>query len=179
MPSLGVNAAVIQNGKILLTKRPDFEVWCLPGGSVEAGESLAEAALRETLEETGFQVCLTGLVGIYSRNGWLEDGLHVPVFAAEIVGGELHCQAGEVLEAGFFGPDELPADMLVGHRQRSLDALQGVRGTIWMFDTEWDFPPGITRKEIYARCQASGLPPAEYYHRFVGKSGKRGAVREV
>jgi hypothetical protein len=48
MPGIAVNVAVIQEGKVLLTKREDFEVWCLPSGGVEDGESLAEAALRET-----------------------------------------------------------------------------------------------------------------------------------
>jgi ADP-ribose pyrophosphatase YjhB (NUDIX family) len=53
MPSLGVNIAVIQDGQILLTQREDFEVWCLPGGEVDACESIAQAAVREALEETG------------------------------------------------------------------------------------------------------------------------------
>ena len=42
MPILGVNIAIIQDGKVLLTKRRDFEVWCLPGGEVDAGETLAQ-----------------------------------------------------------------------------------------------------------------------------------------
>jgi len=53
MPALGINVAVISEDRILLTKRDDFEVWCLPSGGVEEGESLAEAAVRETKEETG------------------------------------------------------------------------------------------------------------------------------
>ena len=44
MPILGVNVAIFQEGKVLLTKRVDFEVWCLPGGEVDEGESLAQAA---------------------------------------------------------------------------------------------------------------------------------------
>lgn len=44
---VGVNVAVIHNGQLLLTKREDFEVWCMPGGHVDAGESVAQAALRE------------------------------------------------------------------------------------------------------------------------------------
>ena len=65
MPTLGVNIAIIPDDKILLTERTDFEVWCLPGGEVEPGESLAQAALRETREETGLEVELTRLVGVY------------------------------------------------------------------------------------------------------------------
>ena len=55
MPGLAVIVAVIDNNKILLTKREDFEVWCLPGGGVEDGESLAEAGIREAKEETAEQ----------------------------------------------------------------------------------------------------------------------------
>ncbi len=42
MPDFGVGIAIIQESKILLTLREDFEVWCLPGGAVETGESLAQ-----------------------------------------------------------------------------------------------------------------------------------------
>jgi 8-oxo-dGTP pyrophosphatase MutT (NUDIX family) len=72
MPGLAVIVAVIDDGKVLLTKREDFEVWCLPGGGVEDGESMAEAAIRETWEEAGIQVELTRLVGVYSRLGDVE-----------------------------------------------------------------------------------------------------------
>jgi ADP-ribose pyrophosphatase YjhB (NUDIX family) len=41
MPNFGVGIAILSGDKVLLTKREDFEVWCLPGGSVEVGESLA------------------------------------------------------------------------------------------------------------------------------------------
>ncbi len=92
MPGLGVNVAIVREDHILLTLRPDFEVWCLPGGSVEADESLAQAAIREAREEVGYEIQLTRLVGLYSRNGWLTHGLHVAVFAAEIAGGELVVQ---------------------------------------------------------------------------------------
>ncbi len=62
---LGVTVAVIDEDRILLTKREDFEVWCLPGGGVDPGESVAQAAIREAREETGLEVQLTRLVGIY------------------------------------------------------------------------------------------------------------------
>ncbi len=179
MPHLGVNTAIIQNNQILLTLRPDFEVWCLPGGGVDGNESLAEAAMRETREETGLEVRLTRLVGLYSRSNWLGDGLHVPVFAAEIVGGALKRQESEVLELRFFSRDELPEAMLLGHRQRALDALDGVSGAVWMFDTEWPFEKGLTRTELYDLCNRSGLPRAEFYERYVGRLKEGGERREI
>lgn len=181
MPSLGVNTAIIQDGKILLTRRTDFNVWCLPGGSLEPDESLAEASQRETLEEVGLEVHLTGLVGLYSRPGWIDGGLHIVVFSAKVVRGELKLQVSEVAEARFFPRVELPQDeyFLHGHRRRALDALDGVRGAVWFQDAEWPHPANITRQRLYQLCAESGLPSDEYYRRYVGKSGPRGDVLEV
>lgn len=179
MPGLGVNTAIVQHNRILLTLRPDWEVWCLPGGSVEADESLAQAAVRETREEVGLDVRLTRLVGLYSRNGWLSEGLHVAVFAADVTGGELSFQEGEVLEARWFAAHELPEAMLLGHAQRALDALAGVSGAVWYHDSDWQLPPGLTRQELYDQCAQSGLSKAEYYRLYVGKPGLGGSRREV
>jgi len=49
---IGVNIAIIQDNSLLLTQREDFEVWYLPGGVVEPGETLAQAAMRKAKEET-------------------------------------------------------------------------------------------------------------------------------
>src|SRR5512132_2124452 len=97
MTNLAVNVAVIHNGKILLTKREDFETWILPSGGVEAGESFAQAAIRETKEETGLDVELTRLVGIYSRVGNVSPGYMI-LFAAKPIDGEIKCQPSETIE---------------------------------------------------------------------------------
>jgi 8-oxo-dGTP diphosphatase len=169
MPILGVNVAIIQNGKVLLTKRRDFEVWCLPGGEVNAGETLAQAAIREAREEVGLSVQLERLVGIHSRPQWLSHGSHVVVFAAKIIAGGLSIQPEEVLEARFFTKAELPKEMLLGHLQQIQDALQGVWGAVWVHESEWDFEPGLTREKLYQLRDQSGLTPAEFYLRQVGK----------
>ena len=179
MPGLGVNAAIIRDNRILLTLRRDFEVWCLPGGTVEPDESLAQAAIREAREEVGYQIHLTRLVGLYSRNGWITHGLHVAVFAAEIDGGELAIQEEEVIEARWFARHELPGAMLYCHSQRALDALAGVSGAVWYHDSEWAFPPDLTRQELYEQCTRSGLSKAEFYLRDVGKAGPAGSNREL
>jgi len=165
-PDLGANMAVIQDGKILLTLRTDYHVWCLPGGGMEPGESLAQTAWRETREETGLEVCPQRLVGIYSEPRWFYRGLHVLVFAGSISGGTLRPQAEEVLEGRFVGPDELPDDLMFGHRQRVLDAFAGIGGSLaWTQHAGWPFPPEMTRQQIYARRDQSGLARREFYWR--------------
>ncbi len=98
---------------------------------MDPGESAEETCVREALEETGLQVRVTKLVGIYtSPNIMVEyaDGGRVqPVsfsFEAEIIGGELSL-SDETTEYGYFSVDELDkVDLLEHHRQRIEDAMQ-------------------------------------------------------
>jgi ADP-ribose pyrophosphatase YjhB (NUDIX family) len=72
-----VNVVVTNDeGEILLIRRSDNDNWAVPGGAVDLGESVAEAAMRETREESGIDCQITGLVGIYSdpRHVILYDG---------------------------------------------------------------------------------------------------------
>ena len=62
----GTNAVLIEDGKVLLQKRSDNGLWGLPGGRIDTGESMAECAVREMLEETGIETSVTRLVGVYS-----------------------------------------------------------------------------------------------------------------
>jgi 8-oxo-dGTP pyrophosphatase MutT (NUDIX family) len=55
-----------EDGAVLLIRRTDNGYWALPGGAIELRESVAEAAVRETYEETGVECQITGLIGIYS-----------------------------------------------------------------------------------------------------------------
>ena len=172
MVVMGACAAVIDAGKILLTKREDFEIWCLPGGHVEAGETLAQAAVRETQEETGLEVALTHLVGLYSRErNWDGSSIHVSCFAARPTGGALNPQPEEVLEARYFGPDEIPQALMSGHRQRIADALAGTLGAVWQQEAPWPGEEDLTRAELYTQRDHSGLSRAEFYIRHFGLAG--------
>lgn len=147
---------------MLLTLREDFEVWCLPGGHINPGESFAECAIRETREEIGLDVRLTRFVGSYSRPGWNAGFYHVHLFAGEVVGGTLRPQQGEVLETRFFPFDALPAAMLLGHRHRIDDVVQGVSGVVKTEHVIWPFP-GLDRWATYALRDESGLSRREFY----------------
>ena len=163
MPNLAVNVAVLHEGKILLTQREDFETWILPSGGVEDGESLAQAAIRETKEETGLDVELTRLVGIYSRLGSWWNGYMV-LFAAKPVGGEIKCQEGETIAVEWFAFDELPEPLSLGHRRRIRDAIEGASGVVVLQEIHLpNVPDPLTRNELYELRDRSGLPRQEFY----------------
>lgn len=128
---LGCTAVIFdENKRVLLTRRTDNGLWCLPGGAMDSGESAAEACVREVWEETGLHVRVKRLVGLYSDPNQLiiyPDGNKVFVvalsFEAEIVGGELGL-SDETTEAGFFSVTEMETmPMLGNHRSRVEDAM--------------------------------------------------------
>lgn len=61
-----VNVVVEEDGRILMIRRTDNGNWAVPGGAIDLGESMVQAAVRETVEETGITCEVTGLVGIYT-----------------------------------------------------------------------------------------------------------------
>ena len=163
MPNLAVNVAVIHEGKILLTRREDFETWVLPSGGIEDGESLAQAAIRETKEETGIDVELTRLVGVYSRLGNVSPGYMI-LFAARPVGGERKCQEGETIAVEWFAFDELPSPLSAGHKRRIKDAIAGATGiTVLQEIRSSALPEKITGKQLYELRDRSGLSRQKFY----------------
>lgn len=65
VPSVNV-VVTNSDGDVLLIRRSDNQNWAVPGGAIDLGESMVQAAVRETLEETGVECEITGLVGIYT-----------------------------------------------------------------------------------------------------------------
>jgi len=167
MPALAVNVAVIHENKILLTKREDFETWILPSGGVEDGESLTQAAIRETKEETGLDVELTRLVGIYSRLGNMFP-VHAVLFVAKPIGGEIKCQEGETIAVEWFAFDQIPSPLSAGHKKRIEDAIAGISGTAVLQEISVPtHPEKITRKELIELRDKSGLSRQEFYLKMI------------
>lgn len=92
-PKVGANAAIFNaEGQILLMKRADNARWCLPCGWVDPSESPAEAAVRETWEETGLEVKISQLVDVFTRKASLQFGPHAivaVVYLCQVTGGQL------------------------------------------------------------------------------------------
>jgi ADP-ribose pyrophosphatase YjhB (NUDIX family) len=137
---LSVSAMVWRAGEVLLMRRSDNGHWGLPGGFVEVGESVAEAARREVAEETGWRVRVGRLIGVYSdpatqvvdygrRKGPGPSGGDRRIqivnlcFEAEAVEEGEMTTPDETLEMGFFAADALPSPFVPIHQIRIEDGL--------------------------------------------------------
>ena len=100
VPSVNV---VVSNpaGEVLLIRRSDNDNWAVPGGAIDLGESMVQAAVRETREETGIDCEVTGLVGIYT------DPRHVMLYTSN---GEVRQEFSIVLTARPIGGHPTPSD---------------------------------------------------------------------
>ncbi|MGV9596773.1 NUDIX hydrolase [Streptosporangium sandarakinum] len=97
-----VNVVVTNDaGEILMIRRSDNGNWAVPGGAIDLGESLPEAAIRETLEETGIRCEITGLVGTYT------DPKHVILYTSN---GEARQEFSIVLTAQAVAGEPTPSD---------------------------------------------------------------------
>jgi ADP-ribose pyrophosphatase YjhB (NUDIX family) len=95
-----------ERGRVWLLRRafdPGAGLWTFPGGFVDLGESVEDAARRETREEMEIDIELTGLVGVYSR---AEDRVVLVVFAATALAEPRTTE--EATEVRAFAPEELP-----------------------------------------------------------------------
>ena len=100
VPSVNV---VVTNadGDVLLIRRTDNQNWAVPGGAIDLGESMVQAAIRETKEESGIDCSITGLVGIYT------DPKHVILYTSN---GEARQEFSILLTAHATGGTATPSD---------------------------------------------------------------------
>ena len=112
-----VNVVVVNDaGEILMIRRTDNDNWAVPGGAIDLGESVAQAAVRETREESGIECEIAGLVGIYSdpkhvllytSNGEVRQEFSI-VLTARPVSGQ-PTPSSESSEVRWIGESEIPS----------------------------------------------------------------------
>jgi len=128
---IGCSAVIFDDQhRVLLTRRADNGQWCLPGGAMEAGESVIETCEREVWEETGLRVRIARLIGVYSNRDALiiyPDGNRVQMvvlnFEAIVIAGQPGL-SNETTDIGYFTWQEIQTmDLLGHHKQRIADAL--------------------------------------------------------
>ncbi len=134
-PEIGVGIAIVEKGKILLTKRRDYPVWCIPGGHLSPGESVLDAAVREAREETGLGVQITNFVGLYSLPHKWEKGSCEIILQGKVSSGKLVRVTEETIDARYFSIDELPSDLVGWQFHEAVDALSGRSGVLAVLDT--------------------------------------------
>ncbi|WP_026124547.1 NUDIX domain-containing protein [Nocardiopsis baichengensis] len=105
-------------GRVLLLKRVDNELWTIPTGAVKKGESVGQAAVRECREETGLDIEIVGLVGVFSTpdhviaywHGDRLDEVRQPInicVRGRVVGGQVTPEPEEAMEVRWVAPGEI------------------------------------------------------------------------
>lgn len=135
-------AAVILNterDRVVLHLRDDTPMWSLPGGPPDFGESFASATVREVKEETGLDVEIVRLIGVYSDpKFWIfsyPDGNRAHAFAAafecRVVSGELTPNMSDSLDVKWFPVEDLPSNLMPMHPKVILDCIVGAEAVVF------------------------------------------------
>ncbi len=132
-PQVAIGAVVIRNKQILLVKRkkePGRGLWAIPGGSVQIGETLQEAAEREVLEETGLVVKAKQPIYLFDyieRDERNQVRFHYVIIdlEADLTGGRL-CAADDALDARWFSPEEIRDTPITENTRRFLRKIEFV-----------------------------------------------------
>jgi len=106
------------SGRVLLLRRADNDLWTIPTGGIKKGETVAQCAVRECREETGLEVEVTGIVGVYSDPGHVIAYMHgkkldevrQPInvcLRARVTGGRLAPDPREATDVAWVAPAEL------------------------------------------------------------------------
>lgn len=117
-------------GRILFQQRADNLKWGLPGGAMDPGESITQTAIREVYEETGLDIEVTRLIGVYSDTTNIYvcssgDKVHalVLLFEGKVISGMLKSDDDETLQLAYFSCDDLPDNLSRQQKIRISDAM--------------------------------------------------------
>ena len=136
---LAAFAVLFKDDEVLLCHRRDYDLWNLPGGAVEPGESPWQAAVRETQEEAGLEIEVQHLVGIYAKPQKNEVAFS---FLGSIIGGEI-TTSDEADQVTYFPVSALPKNLVPKQRERVLDAYQ------WDGQIVMKTQSGLSSVELY------------------------------
>lgn len=137
----GTAAVVLDDSgkRVLLHLRDDKPMWSLPGGPPDFGESFTAGTVREVKEETGLDIKIIRLIGVYSDpEFWIfsyPDGNRAHAFAAafecRVISGEIRPNMIDSLDVKWFPIDELPTNLMPMHPRVISDCIAGVQGVIF------------------------------------------------
>ncbi|MBI3633099.1 MAG: NUDIX domain-containing protein [Candidatus Vogelbacteria bacterium] len=120
-----------EQNRVLLCHRRDHDLWNLPGGALESGEVPWDGVKREVKEETGLDVEITKLAGVYSKPD--KDDM-VFSFVCKILGGEIALN-DEADQIEYFAIEKLPSNTVPKQVERIKDALQNTHAAILKVQT--------------------------------------------
>jgi len=118
--TVAVDAVVVKQGKVLLMRRNRYPwngCWVVPGGRVEKRETVEQAVVRESREETGLRVKIKSFIGVFSSPKRDPRGTVAVAFLCAPVGGKLTLCKEEASEIKWFPLKKLPAKMGFDHRE--------------------------------------------------------------
>ncbi len=107
-----------ENNNVLLVLRNDSNLWTLPGGGLKEGESPWQGVIREIKEETGYDVEVIRLIGVYSKPKKNEIVL---LFKCKIIGGKMRLNE-EAKDIRYFSPKEIPENTIPKQAERIKDS---------------------------------------------------------
>lgn len=126
-PKIDVRAAVIKDGKILLVQESTDNCWAMPGGWADVGDIPSEVAIRETKEESGFDVKPVKVIGVFDANraGRRLEFFHAfkIIFLCELIGGNA-TPSDETLDVRFFDFNALPSLSLNRTNEKHLNEIK-------------------------------------------------------
>jgi len=153
-PKVAAGALVEDDGKVVLVKRgvePQRGAWALPSGFAEYEESIEETAIRETWEETGLEIELDALLGVYSYSNEVVGRGVLVLFRGHVVGGEIRA-GDDAEEVRRFGPEELPENIAFATHREALREWKKARAVVVRPATRAEAPQvaAIRREHAYS-----------------------------
>ena len=130
--------------RLLLCLHRDKNIWVTPGGIIEPGEQPADAAVRETWEETGLLAEITGILGVYGGSDLIinyangDRAAYIgTIFRGRVVGGSLRPDGDETLDARYFTRDELARVPYSKWLDTAMPALFSIIGEPHFVEATW------------------------------------------